>query len=31
MRLLSLNINYLRYHFFIKTMQENIMDFEHPT
>jgi len=23
-----LNINYLRYQFFIKTMQKNIMDFE---
>ena len=31
MRLLLLNINYLQYHFFIKTMQKNIMDFEHPT
>ena len=31
MRLLLLNINYLRHHFFIKTMQKNIMDFEHPT
>ncbi len=31
MRLLLLNINYLLYHFFIKTMQKNITDFEHPT
>ena len=31
MRLLLLNINYLLYHFFIKTMQKNIIDFEHPT
>ena len=30
-RLLLLNISYLRYHFFFKTMQKNIMDFEHPT
>ena len=28
MRLLLLNINYLR-HYFFKTMQKNIMDFEH--
>ena len=28
MRLLLLNINYLRYHFFIKTMQKKIMDFD---
>ena len=31
MRLLLLNLNYLRYQFFIKTMQKKIMDFEHPT
>ena len=31
MSLLLLNINHLRHHFFIKTMQKNIMDFEHPT
>ena len=31
MHLLLLNINYLRYYFFIKTMPKNIMDFEHPT
>ena len=30
MRLLLLNLNYLRYQFFIKTMQKKIMDFEHP-
>ena len=30
MRLLLLNLNYLRYHFFIKTMHKNIIDFEHP-
>ena len=29
MRLLLLNINYLRYQFFVKIMQKNIMDFEH--
>ena len=31
MRLSLLNINYLRYQFFIKTVQKKIMDFEHPT
>ena len=31
MRLLLLNINYLRHHFSIKIMQKNIMDFGHPT
>ena len=31
MRLLLLNINYLQYHFFIKTMPKIIKDFEHPT
>ena len=31
MRLLLLNLNYLRYQFFIKTMQKKIMNFEHPT
>mgnify|MGYP004464241055 FL=1 len=30
MRLLLLNINYLQYQNIIKTMQKNIMDFEHP-
>ena len=28
MRLLLLNLNYLRYQFFIKTMQKKIMDFD---
>ena len=31
MCLLLLNINYLRYQFFIKTMQKKIANFEHPT
>ena len=31
MRLLLLNLNYLRYQFFIKTMPKKIMDFERPT
>jgi len=31
MRLLLLIFNYLRYQFFIKTMQKKIMDFERPT
>ena len=31
MRLLLLNLNYLRYQFFIKTMPKKIMNFEHPT
>ncbi len=30
MRLLLLNINYLRHYFFVKTIQKKIMDFEHP-
>ena len=30
MRLLLLNLNYLRYQFFIKPMLKKIMDFEHP-
>ena len=31
MRLLLLNINHLQHHNIIKTMQKNIIDFEHPT
>ena len=31
MRLLLLNINYLRHHFFYQNHAQKIMDFEHPT